>query len=163
MLARAVVADPRRPQAAGGARVERQLRAAAERALDQPAGREHLGDALHVRVGPAVRRARERQVALAEPEALEHAGAHAAERLQRLDRRPREHRQLRVRPGHGAVRVHDAPGDAVLGLHRTAPQGDDARQERFSCQRARLSSMIRTATSRSCQPSTTTFLPSGCL
>jgi hypothetical protein len=153
VLARAVVPDPRPPRAARRARVERQLRPAAEGRLDQPARREHLGDALDVRLRPAVRRARQRQVALAQAEALEHAGAHATQRLERLDRRAREHRQLRVGPGDGPVREHGAPGDAVLGLHRTAPQGDHARQERFSRRRSRLSWMIRSAAS----PSTTSL------
>ena len=155
------IRDGRTP--GGRARVERQLGPAAEGCLDQPARVEHLGDDLHVGVGPAVRGARQGQVALSEPEPLEHAGAHAAERLQRLDGRPREHGQLGIRPGDRALGMRDAPRDAVLGLRRPATHRDDARQERFSRQRTRLSSMIRSATSRSYQPSTTTSLPSGCL
>jgi hypothetical protein len=93
------VPDPRGAHAAAGARVERQLGPAAERSLDQPAGLEHLGDDLDVRGGAAVRGARQREVALAEPEPLEHPRAHAAERLERLDGGPREDGQLRIGTG----------------------------------------------------------------
>ena len=157
------MADPRRPHAGRLARVERQLGAAAERALDEPARVQHLGHDVDVVARAAVRRAGEREVAGPQPEALEHARAHAAERLQRLDRGAGEHRQVGVGPADRAAGLDDAPGDAVLGLHRAAPQGDHAGQGAGSRRRSRASSMIFSATSRSYQPSTWTSLPSGCL
>ena len=163
VLARAVVADPRRPHVLGRPRVARQLRPAGERLLAQAAGLEHLADRRDVVRGAAVRRAGHRQVARPEPEALDDAGADAPQRLQRLDRGAREHRQLRVVAADRPVGVRDAPGDAVLGLDRPAPDRDDPRQEPRSSQRARLSSISCSASSRSYQPSTTTSLPSGCL
>ena len=101
-----------------------------------------------VRVGAAVRRAREREVAVAEPEALEHAGAHAAERLQRLDRRAREHGQVRVRPGrrdpsgcttHQATRCSDstAPPRRATTRVRSAPPASARGSPRSSAARRR--------------------------
>ena len=58
VLARAVVAEPRRAHAVGDARVERQLRTAGERVLHQAARVEHLGDDVGVVARAAVRRAR---------------------------------------------------------------------------------------------------------
>ena len=158
------MADPRRLGALGGARVARQLRPAGERVLEQAARREHLGDDADVRAAePPCDAHASARWRVAQLEALEHAGAHAAERLQRLDRGAREDGQLGVRAADRPVGRDDAPGDAVLGLDRAAPERDHPRQERVSRQRARLSSIRRSATSRSYQPSTTTSLPSGCL
>jgi len=111
----------------------------------------------------AVRGAREREMARAEPEALDDARAHAPERLQRLHRRAREHGEIAVRPLDRTAGLHDAPRDPVLGLLGPAPERDDPRQRCDSRQRCRLSCTIRSASSRSYQPSTTTSLPSGCL
>ena len=131
MLARAVVADPRRPRVARprAGRAAAPGRSRARSSRSPQAASTSATTATWAGDPPCDAHASARW-RVAEPEALEHAGAHAAERLQRLDRRAREHRQLRVWPAHGAVGVHDAPGDAVLGLDRTAPDRDDARQER---------------------------------
>src|SRR3954466_4205191 len=86
---------------------------------------------------------------LAEPEALEHAGADAPERLQRLDRRAGEDGQPGIRTLDRSIGVRDAPGHAVLGLHRAAPHGDHAGQEPASRKPARLPSTTCSATSRS--------------
>ena len=101
---------------------------------------------------------------VAELEALEHAGAHAAERLQRLDRGAREHGQVGIRAGrphpsgsatHQATRCSDStapPRSATTRVRSASPAS--ARGSR---------SISRSATSRPYQPSTTTSLPSGCL
>ena len=122
---------------------QRQLRPAAERALD--AGRRPRAPRPTTPTcagEPPCDAHASARWRVAEPEALEHAGAHAAERLQRLDRRAREDRQLRRRARrtapsgcatHQATRCSDSD--------RPAPERDDPRQERVSRQRARLSSI----------------------
>src|SRR6185312_408967 len=86
VLARAVVVDAvrRAGQCRGGARVARGQRPAGERLLADAAGAEDLADAGEVAAVAAVRRARDREMALAEAEALEHARADRGQRLERL-------------------------------------------------------------------------------
>ena len=97
------------------------------------------------------------------PKCSSDARADAPQRLQRLHRGAGEHGQAAVGPLLRTAGTDHAPRDAVLRLLGAAPERDDPRQERDSCQRCRLSRTIRSASSRSYQPSTTTSLPSGCL
>ena len=84
----------------------------------QPARREDLGHAGDVLGRAAVRGARQREVAIVEPEALEHPGVDGRERLKRLGRRAQE--------GLLAVlAVLQAPDEAVLALQAPAALDDD--------------------------------------
>ena len=110
---------PRRPRQGGGRhRVARRDRAAGQVRDAQAARGEDLGHPGDVLGRAAVRRARHREVAIVEPEALEHAGAHGGQRLQRLGRRAQE--GLLV-----VVAVGQAPHEAVLALDATAALDDD--------------------------------------
>ena len=114
-----MVDGPRRArQGAGCHRVARRERAAGQVIDAQAAGGEDLGDPGDVLGRAAVRRARHREVAIVEVEALEHAGAHGRQRLQRLGRRAQE--GLLV-----VVAVGQPPGEAVLALDATAAFDDD--------------------------------------
>ena len=66
-----------------------------------------------------MRGAGQREVAVVEAQALEHAGVDGGQRLQRLGRRAQE--GLRA-----VVAVGQAPGEAVLALGATAAFDDDA-------------------------------------
>ena len=110
---------PRRPRQGGGRhRVARRDPAAGQVPDAQAARGEDLGHPGDVLGRAAVRRARHREVAIVEPEALEHAGAHGGQRLQRLGRRAQE--GLLV-----VVAVGQPPDEAVLALDATAAFDDD--------------------------------------
>ena len=98
----------------GGERVARVGRAAREVGLRAAGRAQQLAHAQHVVVAAAVRRARDRQVVVAEPEPFRHAGAHRGQRLERLGRGADEDRRAEVLPaGH-------RPRDAMLALDRRA-------------------------------------------
>ena len=118
VLARAVVVDAVRAalERGGGARVAGEQRAAAERALADPAGEQDLGDAREVLAVAAVRRARDREVARRELEALEDAGADGGQGLERLGRRAQEDGTDVASAADGAVRFAQSPGEAMHAL-----------------------------------------------
>ena len=93
--------------------------AAREVADAQPAGREDLGHPGDVLGRAAVRGAGQREVAVVEAQALEHAGVDGGQRLQWLGRRAQEGLRAVVAGGQ-------APGEAVLALGATAALDDDA-------------------------------------
>jgi hypothetical protein len=84
----------------------------------QAAGGEDLGHPRDVLGRAAVRGAGDREVAVVEAEALEHAGPDGRQRLQRLGRRAQE--GLLV-----VVAVGQAPDEAVLALDAAAALDDD--------------------------------------
>src|SRR3954468_10664407 len=110
---------------AGRARVAGEERAAAERVLAQAARDQDLADAGEVRAVAAVRRARDGEVALVEGEALEHAGADGRQRLERLGRRAQEDGARVAAAAARAVRLVQAPGEAVHALDVAAAQDAD--------------------------------------
>ena len=115
-----MVDAPRRPlQGARRRRIARGDGAAGQVTDAEPAGREDLGHPGDVLGRAAVRGAGQREVAVVEAQALEHAGVDGGQGLQRLGRRAQE--GLLV-----GVAVGQAPGEAVLALGATAAFDDDA-------------------------------------
>jgi hypothetical protein len=109
----------------GGPRVARRQRPASEGVLREPGRGQDVRHAREVLVVRAVRGARNREVTVVEAEALEHAGAHGGERLERLGRRPQEDGARTPAAAHRAVAVDEAPREAMHALHVPAAKDAD--------------------------------------
>ena len=108
-----------------GARVTRGERPAAERGLAGAARDEDVGDAAQELDIAAVGGGGDREVAVVEAVALEDAGAHGGQGLERLGGRAEEHRPGLTAGARGAVGLVQAPGKAVHALEVPAAQHAD--------------------------------------